>query len=243
LLLILMTLTVMLASCNGGNDESDDLEDPLALLMEAAANIRSQPTFRMEIRHSGVPFRFISNMGEGQLEVTFRRAIGQYVAPDQLEADVSVIANGLTTSVLVYGRGDEQWYRLPIFGWQDADFAEGFNPAGLIAEDTGIQAAMGTLNALTYEGTESIDGVETYHLSGEADGGDVADLLVGMISDEGVVHVDVYVNIETRMPQRIVVTQPETDPEDPMTWTVDFYDIGAEPDLILPPELAEAQDS
>jgi hypothetical protein len=113
----------------------------------------------------------------------------------------------------------------------------------LIAEDTGIQAAMASLLNLNYEGIKDVDGVETYHLSGEADGGDVADLLVGLISDEGQVHVDVYVNIETRMPHRIVVTQPETDPEDPMTWTVDFYDIGAEPDLTLPPELEATQDS
>ena len=232
----LVIVMMIVAACDGG-DTAEAPDDPVELLTEAANNMRAVKTFGIEIRQEGIDYEFISDLGEGEVLVTFRRAIGQYVAPDQIQLDISIRVSGVTVNVLIYGRGDEQWYRVPIFGWQDADFATGFNPETLIAEDTGFQAALASLIDLEYEGLTSVDGTETYKLSGSADGTDVADLLVGLIEDEGEVDVEVYIDTETRYPIRITIIQKETDPDDPMRWIIDLFDINADPDLILPEEV------
>ena len=246
LLLIALVLIAGGAAAVFFLDDSTDIappNNPVDLLTEAGDRIRAVETFRMEIRQEGIPYNFISDVGDGAVEVEFRRSIGQYVAPSEIQLDVSIRVGGLTTSVLTYGRNLDQWYRVPVFGWQDADFASGFDPETLIAEDTGFQAALESLIDIQYDGVVSVDGVQAFKLSGSADGGDVADLLVGLIEDEGEVDVEVFVDVETRYPIRITIIQKETDPDDPITWIIDLYDINAEPDLELPPELLEAEGS
>lgn len=224
------------------NDDADGIQEPddlVGLLTEAGDNIRAAETFRMEIRQEGIAYRFLTDLGDGAVEVGFRRSIGQYVAPNEIQLDVSVTLGSLTTSVLTYGRGLDQWYRLPVFGWIKEDFAAGFDPETLIAEDTGFQAALEALIDIEYDGAVNIDGTTAYKLRGSADGTEVADLLVGLIEDEGEVDVEVYINVETRYPIRITIIQKETDPDDPMTWLIDLYDINAPRDIDLPPELTE----
>lgn len=238
--ILLLAAALLLAACNGDDDPPPD---PVALLTEAANNIRSADTFRMEARHSGAPYlvsvyldEATSGLAQTAAQVAFRRAIAQYVAPDTLQADVSIILGGITTSLSVFSRGDDQWFKLPVTRWIDGDFAPGFNPRTLIAEDTGFQAALAALTDLDYRGTTSLeDGTGVYHLHGTANGPDVTALLVGLIEAEGLVPVDVYISQDTRYPVRLVIVQPETDAVDPTTWTIDVYDINADPAL-TPPE-------
>jgi hypothetical protein len=171
--------------------------------------------------------------------VAFRRALAQYVADQELGAEVSILMSGAAFQLDVYARGFNQWFRLegvPV--WVRADFAPGFNPQTLIAEDTGFQAALSALEELEYIGTDSLeDGTDVYHLSGLAEGRVVTSLLVGMIEAGPIVEVEVYVDRDTGYPARLVIRQPETVTEDepvPTTWTLDVYDVNAEPDLNKP---------
>ena len=53
-------------------------------------------------------------------------------------------------------------------------FAPGFNPESLIAEDTGIEAALKSLIDLSYVGeTQLENGADVYHLAATANGPDV----------------------------------------------------------------------
>lgn len=235
---LLLVGLVIIAGCSTNNDEVAAPDDPQELLSESASLIRSAETFRMEVRQTGLPYRFFVDLGQGVIEATFRRAIGQYVAPAELGGEVSINIEGrLRTNLNFYSRGEEQWFEPPFLGWQNDYFAEGFNPERLIAEDTGFQAALASLMDLNYEGATDVDGTPVYHLSGLADGTDVAALLVGLIEDEGIVEVDVYIHRETQYPVRIIIVQPLTDPEDPTTWVVDVYDIDSPPEITLPDEL------
>jgi hypothetical protein len=234
--LLFIAFLIMIAGCSGSPTESPP-PDPTQLITEAANNIRTSQTFRMDVDRTGAPYRVETGLGS----VIFRRAVAQYVAPDILQATVRLIAAGLPADVDIFSRGDEQWYRNAILTantWLNAPFAIGFNPRTLIAEDTGFKAALNSLIDLTYVDEENMaDGTPVFHLKGTAKGEDIAALLAGMIQATGNVLVDVYIDQAQRIPVRFIIVQPdtvtETEPE-PTTWTVDVYDINAEPDIDEP---------
>ncbi len=204
--------------------------DPVALVAQAAANIRASDRFRMTVERTGAPYEVDTGLGR----VTFRRASAQYVAPDTLQATVSLTAAGLTAEVDIFARGENQWFRNVILtggSWLNAPFAEGFNPQVLIAEETGFEAALAAVRELTYAGPAALeDGTPVHRISGVAEGHDISALLAGLIEASGPTQVEVYIHRETGLPARFVIVQPETASEQfptPTTWTVDIYDYGA----------------
>ena len=246
--LLLITL-VLLAGCtsNGGDDDGNDDSDtqtsidPLEILTEASDNIRAADTFRLDVLHSGADYFANIRLDPStdiSLQVAFRRAVAQYVAPNELQARVRVFG-GTAIEVDVYAMGAEQWIRFSGLDWIQEEFAEGFNPEVLIAEDTGFEAALSALNELHYVGEATLDtGDDVYHITGTAEGINVSALLVGLIDIEGLVTVDVFISRdEPRYPLRLVIVQNDTVTEqspDPTTWTIELYDINAESEIDRP---------
>ncbi|MBZ0287984.1 MAG: LppX_LprAFG lipoprotein, partial [Anaerolineae bacterium] len=181
-------------------------------------------------------------------DVFFRQAKAQYVAPDTMQGSVRLVVAGIPADVDIFARGDVQWYRNAILTanrWFNQPFAPGFNPKTLIADDTGFQAALNSVIDLSYNGEASLeDSTPVYHLRGTADGADIAALLAGMIAVEGNAEVDVFIHREQRIPVRFIIRLPQTVTEaepEPTTWTVDVYDINAEPELDEPDLVATAE--
>lgn len=228
-------MLLLLAACAGA--PADEPVDPIELVTEASENIRESETFRMSVERTGASYFVDTGLGQ----VDFRRAVAQYVAPNVIQATVRLIAAGLPADVDVFSRGENQWYRHTILTanmWFNAPFAEGFNPETLISEDTGFQTALNSLINLSYEGAKTLeDGTPVYHLKGTADGKDITALLANLVEATGEVLVDVFIDQNLMIPVRFVIVQPETITEtqpDPTTWTVDVYDINAEPVLDAP---------
>jgi hypothetical protein len=245
---ILLVVLIVVTGCQG-SEAPDAPPDPLQLLIDAADNIRSSESFRLYVIQQGAPYFFAIAPSVSELmSVRFRLAQAQYVAPDTIFATASIIAGGLTMEVEIYSEGDDQWFRIPALSvpWQNEDFAPGFNPVTLIAEDSGFQAALTALESLEFVGSENLeDGTPVYHLTGTAHGPDVTALVVGLIEAEGTLPVDVYIHRETGYPVRIVLTQPETITEenpDPTRWVIDVFDVNAEPE-ITPPAPAAAPEN
>lgn len=247
LLIVLLAASVMLMACGDGGGQPP--EDSLELLRESAEKIRAAETFRLYIEQSGRPAIFYIYFDEAQtqlVEIEYRFARAQYVAPDILQATARVIVKSLGNLPIdaeIFSRSTEQWYRLPpaLSNWIKGDFAPGFNPATLIADDSGFQTALTTLKSLEWVENITLDnGQPVYHLTGIADGPAVKALVVGLIDPAGDVPVDVYVNRDTGMPVRLILTLPETadaDNPDPTRWTIDVYDVNA-PSELTPPEIA-----
>lgn len=241
-LISLLSLIVFLVAACQPESSDEPPPDPVALITEAADNIRASQTFRLEVRHSGadylVPVYITDNINP--VNVAFRRAVAQYVFPNQLQASVRVLLAGAAINIDAYSRGIDQWFKLAGTDWVDGDFAPGFDPQTLIAEDTGFQAALASLRQLEILGNTTLeDGTGVYHLRGVANGPDVTALLVGLIESEGDVIVDVFIDRETHFPVRLIITQPETDTENPTTWTIDVYDVNADPELSPPEDVSE----
>jgi len=243
ILIVLGVLSALLAACQGSGDgEDEEAIDPLALLQETADAVRAAQTFRIDVVHSGAKYYADILITETiEATVAFNRATGDYVAPDLLQATVQVALpdSRITQDIGILSNGPRQYVRFPPAPWFEADFAPGFNPEALIAEESGFQAALASLTDLQYVGQESLDtGEPVYHLSGIADGVAVTDLLVGVIEIEGTVPIDVYIHRETRYPARLVVRQPGTETEEepePTMWTIEVYDYNAAIE-ITPPE-------
>jgi hypothetical protein len=228
---------LLLAACTG--TPTEEPVDPIALVTTASENIRESETFRMSVERTGASYMVDTGLGQ----VDFRRAVAQYVAPNVIQATVRLIAAGLPADVDVFSRGTDQWYRHTILTanlWFNAPFAEGFNPETLISEDTGFQTALNSLINLSYEGLEALeDGTSVYHLKGTADGKDITALMANLVEATGEVLVDVFIDQNLMVPVRFIIVQPDTITEtepDPTTWTVDVYDINAEPELDAPDE-------
>lgn len=233
LIVTLAILAVLLASCQSA-EPTEAPPEPLALVTSAAENIRETETFRMLVEVSGAPYYIATDLGN----VEFRRAQAQYVAPSEMQATVRLIAAALPTEVDVFSRAENQWYRNDILTggrWYNAPFSPGFNPETLIAQETGFQRSLQALIDMKYSGTTELEsGERVHHVAATANGADVTALLAGLVEMGGTVNVDVYVNTETLLPARFVITQPdtvtETEPE-PTVWTIDIYDFNAPPEI------------
>ena len=217
--------------------------EPLALVTTAAERIRQADSFEMIVEQTGAPYYILTDLGE----VVFRRADAQYLAPNVMQARVRLLAiGGIPAEVDVFAQGADQYYRNQILTanqWINAQFAPGFNPQTLIAEETGFQTALTAMIDLTYVEAVTLEsGVETHHLLATARGDDVSALLAGLIYSLGdSVAVDIYIDRSTGFPARFVIVQPGTETEDepePTTWTVDVFNIDEQPQLDPPPSVA-----
>jgi len=230
-------MIVLLVGCTGSSgDPNASTPDPIALVRAAADAIRSARSFRMIVDQTGPDYAILTDFGS----VNFRRADAYYVAPETMQADISVTAlGGLRIDVEVFARAAQQWFRSPVWtagNWIYATFAPGFNPATLIAQETGFNAALNAVIDLVYSGEVTLeDGQRARHLTGRADAAGVNALLIGLIEMAGEVAVDVYINLETGFPVRFVLTETLPDSE-PRVWTMDILDINEDVPLDPPPE-------
>jgi hypothetical protein len=245
LALIVICMSV-LAGCQPA-ESNEPTPEPLALLTEASNNIRQSETFRMYVEQGGATYVIPVYLGPTDtlaVNAQFRWARAQYVAPGTLQATARIVVESpvgdVAQDVEIFSREEEQWFRLQGAPWVNGDFAPGFNPVTLIADDSGFQAALTALQELEFVGEETLDdGSPVYHLKGIANGPAVRALVVDLIDVAETVPLDVYIHRERRIPVRIILTQPETATEEspePTTWTINVYDVNAEPELTPPDE-------
>jgi hypothetical protein len=247
IILIALLMAALLTACDSPSDAPPP--DPLAIITTAAERVRAVETFRITVDQSGPDYFLYTDYAA----VMFRSASAQYVAPDTMQATVRVIAAGLPITIDVYAKAEDQWYRALWTGnsWLNQPFQADFNPATLIAEEAGFQTALDSLIELTYGGATTLEsGVEVYQLNATASGPDVTALLGGLIEPVGVVEVEVYVARADGFPVRFVVREFDSpftvtpapgQTTEPVTWTIDLFDIDAPAEIDEPVRDAAAE--
>lgn len=232
-----MLLGLVLFGCTGDATEPPPPE-PVALLTQAAANIRQTDTFRMTVERTGRAYYIQTDYGGAE----FRRADVQYAGPDIIQARVRVVAAGLPIDLEFFFRDTRQWLRgiWTNNAWVSIAFAPGFSPAALMAAETGFQAAINALTDLQMIGRQQlVDGTPVYHVKAQAQGEDVSDLMAGLIEVTGRVMADVFVHRDTLLPVRFVIVQPDSvipEAPEPTTWTIEVYDFDQPAQLDIPAE-------
>lgn len=235
--LIIMMIGVLVAGCQSAPSEPAEEIAPMELLNTAAERIRVTETFRLAVDVTGDPHFFAAVLSdEGVVSAQFLQARAQYAAPDTFQGKVR-IRYGVPIDVEVYADGVGQSYRLGNLPWIRGEFAPGFTPAMLLADETGFQAALTNMTDLRYVGRLSLeDGTPVHQVSGMANGAQVSSLVVGLIDTTEALPLNVYVHTETGYPMRIEMRVPQAEGES--LFTIDVYDIN-QPSEVVPPTTEE----
>jgi lipoprotein LprG len=195
------------------------------IVHQSAGRMKQTSGFHFAIERSGAP-AFLDPRGT----ISFRRAVGAYVAPDRAIATVRVIGPGIITDVDVVSVAEIQWQTNVVTGeWEELPPNWGFYPAVLFDNEVGLQAVMETdlsnvqlaepenlaedegPDLLLYSVTADVAGERLYEMSG---------FLIGPHP----VTVKFWIKPETFELIRIMVTEPEPGAEEPSIWQVDFAD-------------------
>jgi lipoprotein LprG len=216
-LIVLLTLIGACAS------PTPDMMDPEEIVFRSVERMKSLSGFHFVIDRSGA----LAFLNEEQT-IAFRRAEGDFVAPDRARATIRVILPGLVAEVQVINIGKIQWETNFLTGeWQELPPDWGFNPAALFDAEVGIQPILEKdLSRLEYLGLEELDeipGKPLYALTGEVDGDRLHQLSFGMMGPE-VMTITLWITPETFELYRMQIHEAPHGEDEPTIWQVDFWD-------------------
>jgi len=208
---LLMTI-IVLAGCGGSQPTAADLLSDSA---EAMSNVE---TLQFAITREGDPFVLIPEQNISALG-----AEGAYQAPDSVHATLKVQMGSLVGEADVVWNADGSFYKLPplINSYAPLDLGDTFDPVMIFDTEVGIPFILTNgLNNATIVGEEDLDGVATYHISADAAGSTIANL-IGGAAVEGSVGIDVWLDKETKQLVNITITEG-----DGSRWIVDLFGYG-----------------
>lgn len=146
-------VAVMLAGC--GEPEKPNLT-PEQVIEKAIPALQNANSFHFNLE--------TSKIDKPQPGLFVTKADGDVVRPDKLVGEVSALAYGLPVEIKVVVDGDQQYMTDPASGqWTSMsallNVAEYFNP-------NGVADIMAGVKDLQADGTENVDGTESYRLKG-----------------------------------------------------------------------------
>lgn len=239
--LVSTVIIVILAisGCSPAAPTNEPPPDAAALLQQATDNILAVNTLKIIVDRTGADYVLTTDIGSA----TFNRMEASYVAPNLMQAKAKVTLKQLPVEIEIFARDDEQWWRIVGTNWAKQTFLPGFNPRSLLTQqDRGLRAAFASLENVTYAGEEQLDdGTPVYHLTATADGDKISWMMLYLVQISGKTTIDVYIDKDKKLPQKLTVVQPDTatDKDKPTTWDMEFYDFNAAATLTAP-EVGEA---
>ncbi len=219
-LTLLILLALITAACSPPPPPSLPAEE---IVQNTAARMAEMGGFHFIIDRSGAP----AYLDSGET-LSFRRAEGDYVAPDRSRAIVRIIAPGLVTDVSVISVADIQWETNVLTGqWEELPPDWGFNPTILFDAEFGLQAILASdLTNLEPSGVAALEGGsddQYYFIQGEVAGERLYKMSGSLIGPDPV-QVKLWVAPEKFELVRILVTESVPGEEEPSIWQVDFAD-------------------
>ena len=209
--------------------------DPQALAALAGSAMQKVEWLHFVIERNGSPAYI-----DAEETLVFRRAEGDYAAPDRLQAAVKVMAAGFVTEIQVVSVQNKQWMTNLLTGqWEELPAGWELGPSALFDAQVGIPHLMtrGLIAAKTrLDGPaefEDLDGT-FWHLTSETTGEQVHTMSGGLIPS-GPADLEAWIDPTTFLIHRVRLVLPESDPEEPMEWIIELS-LFDEPLDIQPPE-------
>ena len=224
-----LVVSLLLAACAGAPTPTPSAP---ALLEQSAQAMQALKFAHFVVDRTGAPAYL-----DPSKTIIFRRAEGDFAAPDQARATVRVIGATFVADVNVVALGDRYWETNPFTGAWGNYSGLGYNPSALFNPQTGVPALMrhdlSDLRLLGLETLPDYPGQKLFHLSAEAPGRQASAMTAGMIG-RGQVNLDWWIQPGTGYTLRLRVVEPDTDPKDPTVWLVDFDSFNV-PVTLTPP--------
>lgn len=198
---------------------------PEEIMQRSVQRMKALAGFHFVIDRSGAPAYL-----NAEKTLIFRRAEGDFVAPDQAWAAVRIIAPGLVTEIKILGLGDRYWETNPLSGeWAELPGGMGFNPAVLFDPELGFQPVLeNDVYELKLEGLaelEEVPGTRLYRLSGKLRGERIFQMSDAMIGPQTLA-VQLWVHPETYDLYRARIEAPASGEAELVVWQLDFWDFG-----------------
>jgi len=230
-IVVLLALTFLAAGCGGLETPFISPEDIIA---RSASRMAAHTGFEFLVQRTGEPV-FL----DLEETISFRRAEGQFLSPDQAHAKVRVITPGLVSEVEIISIGDSQWETNLLTGqWQPSDPIYSFNPSLLFNPEKGIPVILAReLTGPTLLGLEElpeIPGKDLYKLGAALQGATAYQMTFGMIDNENL-SLNLWIDPDTFDLYRVVLVDPAdaADKEDTI-WQIDFWNFDGAFDIKPP---------
>jgi lipoprotein LprG len=223
-LIILLTLFLLLAGCGKAGLKDLPVSEIVKLSSERMTTLSG---FEFIIDRSGEPV-FL----DGNDTISFKRAEGQFNAPDRVYANVRLITPGLVTEVQIISIAGTQWETNFLTGnWQNADPLYSFNPSIIFDPNHGIQSILANdLVDPVLSGMDEIDelpGRELYLVEASVEGSRPHEMSLGLIDDE-TLQVKLWIDPDTYDLHRILIVDPKNpDQSEDTNWQIDFWNFDA----------------
>jgi hypothetical protein len=214
-LFVAVLLVLGVAAC-GGNDEPDG-PTPQSIVTRATARTGEQKSFHFKLNVENPP------AGSSGLSLTF--ADGDLIVPDRLKANVAGTFAGIPLTSKIVFAGSRQFLENPLTGrWQS--FSTETSPIAFFSPAKGVLTAIRGVRDLELDGTRTVDGVETYHLTGTVEARELSGFLGNPPSDREVA-AELDVGKDDFLLRRLRLVGPIADGEpDDVVRTVDVSRYG-----------------
>ncbi|HEX2910267.1 MAG TPA: LppX_LprAFG lipoprotein [Chloroflexia bacterium] len=186
-LLTTLLLTALLAACG---DTPTAVPTPTPTVAPPSArDIAAKTADRLKEVNS---LHFIVDIKSGEVNlynnISFKRAEGDYSKPDKYRAKLRVSVAIAQVDAETVGIGDKQWLLLKNLSnnWVELPPNVGFKASILFDPDKGLGAIVNKTKDLQIVGSETLDGVDVYHLKGIVSGPDIAPITASTLGKNDV---------------------------------------------------------
>jgi hypothetical protein len=191
------------------------------IIIRLAQQMKALKGFHFVVVRTGAPAYLDANE-----TLSLSRIEGDYVAPDQAQGQVRVVAPGLVGTIRFISLGRRNWETNYLTGeWWQCPLDQCFNPALLFDGQMGLQAILETdltgLQLLPNAVLEELPGKQLYALSGKLQGEKVYQISWGLMGPE-TINTHLWVDPVTFELQRAVLEEPASDLKEATYWTIDF---------------------
>ena len=204
---------------------------PDEITQRAAKAMLDQHTMRFRFEIDGAPVMLNPAIG-----LSLRHGEGILVRPDRMGVHLK-LGGPVAIEADMIALGDEQYITNFLSKeWEPLPADLGFNPAVMFHPEFGLEKTLeGGLDQAQLAGVVSLDGATVYHVKGRMAGARLWRMSGGLIGS-GTVDIGVWVDPQTFVVRKIVLSDPSAEPENPSVWTMTFSKFG-EPFVIEAPDL------
>lgn len=204
-----LTLLLIVASCSSqsGNDEPPEAEE---VLDQALDTFEETESARFDLQVDGT----IGLGGEGELQIGGVEGAVARPASAQAEANVQFMGSNVTMELIA---DDGQLYlRNPLSGeWEQGPTDLDIDPALIFDEETGISRIVDQLEDLENQGEDSVNGVESWHITATVDTTEVSGL-TGSFFEGETLDLDMWIATDDHRLMRVQLH--DTAAEEPSSW-------------------------
>lgn len=172
---------------------------------------------------------FVVNIKQGKVQiipaVDFKNADGNYLKPDKFNADLKVQVLGGLVAAKTIGVGTKQWVIIKGLynNWKQLGDGQGFNATVLFDPQKGLGAVAQRIQNLKLAGSDTIDGVDCWHLQGIVTKTDIGPLTANTLGKNDV-NFDLWTGKQDMLTRQVTFKEITSTANDPNAsfWEMHF---------------------